>query len=65
MQVNIKITISEQTPEEVLTARGGSREQIRDLYLGAFAQILEKTCTPGVTYDLRVDVTDNTKEAKK
>lgn len=65
MQVKIFITISDQTTEEKMTAAGTSREKVRGIYTEAFMSLLNAAIQPGATYDLRVEVTDNTKEGKE
>lgn len=62
MKIKINITLTDQTSEEEIIARGRTRAEMTELYTDAFRGLLQAVAAEGVETDIRVEVTDNTKE---
>lgn len=65
MRAIIQITIEDDTPEEMLLARGMSRGTLREMYEEAMLKIINAITAEGCRASLIVGVGDNTKEADK
>lgn len=63
MQVKVNITLTDDTSEEELVARGMTSAQLRDIYTEVFWNMFQRFGHKAVKADLHVVVTDNTKEA--
>ena len=62
MRVQINITFTDDTPEEVLIVAGSSQAKLCEFYTEAFANLLTSIEVAGIKKDLHVVVSDNTKE---
>jgi len=65
MQINVKITISDDTTEEQLLNAGLDREYLHDIYHRAFSEVLEAATAPCCQTSLDITVEDNTKEPER
>lgn len=64
MKINVSITLTDQSSEEEMVARGVTRETLLGIYTRGFQNLLENIRTKGVETDLHVAIVDNTKEEK-
>lgn len=64
MKINVSITLTDQSSEEEMVARGVTRETLLAIYTQGFQNLLENLRTQEVKIDLHVAVEDNTKEEK-
>ena len=65
MRVKVYITLTDQTSEGAMIARGVTSKKLLDIYTQGFKNFLEGIKSQGVKIDLHVAVDDNTKEDTK